>query len=524
MVLTKYGYLMGFPDKEDTLAWKGIPYAPPPVGERRWRAPAEPEPWNGIKRAKRFGNPAPQSLPLLGGVSGSEDCLYLNIWRPSDPETNLPVYVWIHGGGNTLGSANMVPDYYGHAQAARARVVFVSINYRLGPFGWMLNPDLGEGQSPEDASGNYGTLDILESLKWIKNNITAFGGDPERVILAGESAGAMNILSLLLSPLSKDLFHGAIIQSGVPRIVKAEEAVKRSNSLMIDLMLRERGIDTAEEAKAILEAKSPEERAAWLRSKGQREIMSLLKGNAMGMSDWPSIIADGYVLPKEGYELFESGNYPVKVPIIIGSNKEEIKIFLFFDKSLDYKGEIYRLTAEYGSRSWKAEGVDSPAEKLSSHPDQPPVYVYRFDWGAVNSDGESPLPKDWGIRLGAFHSLEIPFFLGTDTINGLFLTGRLFTRKNREGRENLSLLIGKYLKSFAYTGNPNPEDDPSLPKWVPRKSGEAAGLIFDGSETTLVIKPLSHIETPEDLKKEIFKTLEEPLLSQVLERLLWSLE
>ena len=213
VVQTRFGRVQGFADDEGTLVWKSIPYAAPPVGELRWRAPRDPAPRPGIRVSRSFGSGCTQFNPLVGGIRGSEDCLTLNIWRPASPETGLPVYLWIHGGGNTIGSSVMVNEYRGNRVARASQVVFVSINYRLGPFGWFTLPALREGVSPEDDSGNYGTLDIIHALRWIRDNIAAFGGDPATVAVTGESAGASNVLSLMVSPLAEGLFHRAVSQS-----------------------------------------------------------------------------------------------------------------------------------------------------------------------------------------------------------------------------------------------------------------------------------------------------------------------
>ena len=337
LVRTEYGLIRGNRDKEDTWSWKGIPYAASPVGDLRWRAPRDPKPWAGILSARSFGKPSFQKFPILGGTTGSEDCLFLNIWRPRSPEKDLPVYVWIHGGGNTIGSAHMVPDYYGHAFASTNRAVFVSINYRLGPFGWFLHPALSEGSLPEDGSGNYGTLDIIKSLEWIKKNISSFGGDPGSVTIAGESAGAMNILSLLTSPLAEGLFHRAVIQSGSTRINSRETAIEASKALEERLAARDPALRKGSSSLKQKEEWTREETAAWLRSVKAKDIINSLEAGTTGMTGWPTIIRDGHTLPEEGYEVFSTGEYPSKVPVIIGTNRDETKLFLFFDKYLDWR-------------------------------------------------------------------------------------------------------------------------------------------------------------------------------------------
>ena len=168
-VQTKYGLVAGYSDK-NIWCWKGIPYASPPVEELRWKAPRDPIPWLGTRKTRKFGNSASQVAPILGSI-GSEDCLYLNIWRPKSSETELPVYLYIHGGGNSIGSA-ATSQYYGNAVAEKSNLLYVSVNYRIGPMGWFIHPAVTGSGSPEDQSGNFGTLDLIKSLEWIRENIS----------------------------------------------------------------------------------------------------------------------------------------------------------------------------------------------------------------------------------------------------------------------------------------------------------------------------------------------------------------
>jgi para-nitrobenzyl esterase len=204
---------------KDVQAYKGIPYAKPPVGDLRWREPQAPEKWQGVRDCFQFGNVCLQkSDPLINAIPQlklsapmNEDCLYLNVWRPAKAETTkLPVLVWIHGGGYTTGAASQ-PLYDGDALARRG-VVLVTINYRLGPLGFLAHPALTK-ESEHHASGNYGLLDQIEALRWVKRNIAAFGGDPERVTIFGESAGGGSVICLMSSPLARGLFHTAIAES-----------------------------------------------------------------------------------------------------------------------------------------------------------------------------------------------------------------------------------------------------------------------------------------------------------------------
>ena len=236
-VRTLYGVVKGRVFNQDILVWKGIPYAKPPIGELRWKAPRDPDPWTGIRDADDFGSEATQ-YDLSGSVKGSEDCLYLNIWRPQSDEKNLPVYFWIHGGGNSMGAASE-EGYDGVNLAGKCNMVVVTVNYRLGPLGWFTCDALrsDEPGADLDNSGNYGTLDLIKALTWVKDNIAAFGGDPSRVTVAGESAGAINIFSLLISPQGAGLFHGAIAQSGMPIALPVAAGEESAREVILKLLV-----------------------------------------------------------------------------------------------------------------------------------------------------------------------------------------------------------------------------------------------------------------------------------------------
>jgi len=513
LVRTRYGAVQGLEDRDGTWVWKAIPYARPPVGELRWKAPREPEPWKGVRTRHSFARPAAQFRPLTGRLTGSEDCLYLNIWRPRSPATGLPVYVWIHGGGNSIGSATYVPDYLGHRLAADGNLVFVSVNYRLGPFGWFTHPALREGGSPEDDSGNYGTLDLVRALVWLRDNITAFGGDPATVLIAGESAGAMNVLSLLLSPAASGLFHRAVSQSGLATTHSPAEGEERAERVIRRLL---------EQAGQVPAGMPSAELRVFLRSRTAREILRCYSPGRAGMIDNPAIFADGAVLPADGYAALERGDYPNKVPLLIGSNQEELKMFLFLAGSPPWRSELFRAAARFGSERWKADGVDGVARRLAAHPDQPPVYAYLFAWGAPDAQGQGPLPGTWGARLGAFHSLEIPFFLGTDTINGALLGSLLFTEANRPGREALSAAMRGYLIAFLRTGDPNGRDPacagaaglPALPAWVAwsNSAGEPKSILFAVRGATPDIRLLDNEITREGIEAAMQAELSPQLL------------
>jgi para-nitrobenzyl esterase len=203
--------------------WAGIPYAKPPVGELRWKAPQDPEPWNKIRQSTYNFTRCTQPVFDLqwnpvNKIQGSEDCLYLNVFRPKTNAKNLPVYFWIHGGGNSFDGAD---NYDASILAQKSNMVVVVIQFRTGPFGWFNHPALNPNGTAEDKSGNYGVLDMIKALKWVNKNIAAFGGNPKNVTIAGESTGGYRVMNLMISPLAKGLFHTAINQSGGSKISRS---------------------------------------------------------------------------------------------------------------------------------------------------------------------------------------------------------------------------------------------------------------------------------------------------------------
>ncbi len=455
---TRYGLVQGMEDKDNTIAWLGIPYASPPVGELRWKAPQKPVPWQGVLQAKRFGPKSAQRSFLTGALTGSEDSLYLNVWRPSSTETGLPVYVWVHGGANSSGAANESKGYYGHSLASEANLVFVSINYRLDLFGWFSHPALKTQDDPESASGNYGTLDIIAALEWVRENIEAFGGDPGNVTVAGESAGARNVLSLLIAPKAKGFFHRAVIESGYTHSLATSPEAFAVN-VGLRLALRQEKAGTMEEASRLLAEKSDREVAQWLRSASPAELLQLSKPAGKEILTVPAPIFDGYVLPSNGFEALADPWLRADVPIIIGTNREETKLFL--QLAISPRDSHYQRLVELSSLLWKAEGADYVADSYGRNsaagggPPAGKVYLYRFDWGAPDEEEENVMGGIASRRLGASHAMEIPFFLQTDGLFGSGFPLRIYTKANKNGRQALQSAVGEYLAAFAWAGDPN---------------------------------------------------------------------
>jgi len=511
LVQTKYGLVYGFSDK-GSWCWKGIPYADPPIGSLRWKAPLDPSPWIGTRKTKKFGSSAAQVMPFLGPI-GSEDCLYLNIWRPKTPENNLPVYLYIHGGGNSIGSSAEV-GYYGNAVIEKSNLLYISVNYRLGPMGWFRHPAVTSTGSPEDKSGNFGTLDLIKALEWVRDNIEAFGGDPKNVTIAGESGGAFNVLSLLISPLAKGLFHHAIAESGLSLISSTNIAESQSNDLLINLLIEDHKTKNQVDARKIIDKMSGKELNEFLRSKSAFKISKCIPKMDFGMAEWRTIFTDGKVIPKEGYNIFSSGDWANKVPIIIGCTKDELKLFGNFRKDPPKNTREYNLVWGYRSLLWRVSGLDSLVCKMFSKTNIP-IYAYRFDWGSPNKEGMSVLPKEMGRNLGAHHAAEIPFFLGMGNSSIFMLIGKTHTKRNRFGREKLRDLCMKYLANFARMGNPNEE---GLPYWYPwdNTKGKDKILLLDAGIDDLRISYLNDILTVKSVIELVNSELKEPELGKIL--------
>jgi len=490
------GDVVGFVSDYGSHAWRGIPYAEPPAGALRWRAPRPASRWSGTREALVPGAICPQLATLMGGDTtvragtpvGSEDCLTLDVWAPrTTPDAlpaqgaRLPVMVWIHGGGNVVGS----PRFYdGGNLAAREQVVVVGVNYRLGPLGWFSHPALrGEGMTPSDRSGNYGTLDLVRALEWVRENIAAFGGDPANVTVFGESAGARNVFSLLVAPPAAGLFHRAIAQSGgtettlqgeAEHLVDDPEPGERNSSgeVLLRLLVADRRAASRDAAKALVASMQDAEIESALRDASPAELMAAYqKEENEGLLDVPQLFRDGAVLPQEPIPARLAGGERHRVPVVLGTNLDENKVFLIFDRELAkwwfgilprlHDPERYQVIAESMSRWWKATAADGPASAMVAA-GAPDVFVYRFDWDEEPSlFGLADLAK----LVGAAHAFEIPFVFGHWDLGPM--SKRLFTSENLAGRELLSAQMMSYWAQFAYAGAPGRGRRGELPEWKP---------------------------------------------------------
>ena len=518
---TSHGDIVGFIDRHGARSWQGVPYASPPTKDLRWRAPRPPQNSYELRETLIPSDSCPQ-FALAAEISdesakrrliGKEDCLYLNVWSPPNA-VDLPVMVWVHGGGNTIGNGG---SYNGAWLAANREVVVVTINYRLGVFGWFRHPAIRTGNH-EDDSGNFGTLDIIQSLKWVNENILEFGGDPNNVTIFGESAGGLNVLAMIVSPLAKGLFHKAIVQSGgisLTTTKRAEQSIIdgghpfSGKEIVSKLLVADDLVDNHESSYNYQNRVSANQLSEYLYNKTPSEIYRILEAGNLGMIQVPDIFRDGHVIPDlSTAELLSSREQHNMVPIILGTNRDEPSLFMFRDSRYieNYFGlfprikneHSYKQAVRYGGLSWKVRGVDDIAVKMSSAGNSN-VFAYRFDW----DEEPSQYGFDLSLALGAAHALEIPFVFG-DFTDGLFSIYGLYP--NDEPQNRLSESITSYWTQFAYTGSPGRGRDNRESHWTSWKEAGNTSLILD-TERDSGIRMISDQYTMQGIKKEFLEDI-----------------
>jgi len=518
IIQTTAGKVRGLKVKSFTYCWLGIPFAQPPVGSLRWRAPLDPKPWDDIYKANEFRDECTQWVsapydPNANSFIGSEDCLYLNIWKPQTEATKLPVYFWIHGGANNTGSAK---DFRGSILSQSCNIVVVTVQYRLGPLGWFSHPAFREeeaGLSELERSGNFGTLDLIQGLKWVRDNIENFGGDPGNVTIAGESAGAYNVTSLMVSPETEGLFHRAISQSGGMLTSSVAKGDARSEKTIEKLLMAERLAE--DDSRIKRESLSMDQTREYLMTKSAEELIEARGKAVMEPHDG---FDDGKVIKGKLVAAIKSGDY-AKVPIMLGSNEYETKFFLPLNPykvastgkrwldlfkvaySKDWKLEdvlgteadkqFYEAVAKQGSLNWRSTHVDTVARPLKEQQDG--VFCYYFKWGGI---GIAPEPFDF--IFGPAHALEIPFFFGGRQC----ILGLTYSEENRPGREELQQIMMGYVANFCRTGNPNGERLPTWEEWSNQEEGPKC-VVFDADLDKAKVVMMNEEVTLEQVRERL---------------------
>ena len=516
-----------------TWFWKGIPFAKPPVGALRWRAPAAPEPWSGIRQATRFGNaclqigrifsPGANNTydetigTMLGKPSGSEDCLFVNIWRPATEEKNLPVLLFIHGGSNISGYT-ADPLYDGAALAKAANAVVITASYRLGILGFLNVPQLRPGGSEGDDSGNFALLDNMAALRFIRDNVASFGGDPGNVTLSGESAGATNLLSVMTSPMAKGLFHKAFEMSGgislasnlppgtLPSLSPASVSLAQGEAILEKLLVADGTAADATAAKAYIATRTPAQIADYLRSQDGGKMLTTVVGVQGAIGPIP----DGTVIPTDPIGAIAADQY-AKVPMLSGNTRDEGKLFasllgtigfpkpgwivndaqrfsmmFSFDPDaaptlkvediidpfylpVDKAGTGYNAATALITKGLFEANRDNLLDTMKTR--QSNIWHYRLDWAQEASP--------WNDVYGAAHAFDLPFVFGN--FGPSVLSNVIRGKANEKGRLALSNAVMASVGAFMRTGDPN---TPELgATWAPWPSQ----LLLDATPTATKI-------------------------------------
>lgn len=467
IVNTQFGQIQGAMNG-NVFQFLGIPFAKPPVNTLRWKAPQNPDSWTNVLSTTNFPPVCPQKNFEQDGTTytleGNEDCLYLNIWTPQVTNPNLPVLVFIHGGGNQQGSSSEVNGgtqmFFGKNMAERGNAVIVTIQYRLGPLGFLVHPGL-EAENTNNVSGNYAVLDQVLALQWVQNNIASFGGDASKVMIFGESAGGINLGNLLTTPLATGLFQRACIQSAVPLIDNYSNSESNGINYVNSFTTIGTDIDKINYMRTLTsDALVANESAP-------------LSGGAV-QSNWKAVV-DGYVFNDFPFQNFQNGTFN-KVPLIIGSNSEEMSLSA---PATVYPSMVNLLinsivpsalqptahslypsgtTNEEARESYVAILTDSQftattrrtAQCVSVNQNEP-VWRYFFTY-------KHSIPAL--VPYGSYHGMEL-FFVFNNWENATLGSGSLFTANDAAVQDAML----DYWVNFANTGNPNGSGLESWPQY-----------------------------------------------------------
>lgn len=481
VVATTRGLVKGKVDG-DSLLFAGIPYAAPPIGELRFRAPEPAACWEDVKETTEFGAQCPQTI--VGATTTNENCLSLNVWTPSVSGSKKPVLFFIHGGANMLGASKQIGFsatllYDGRRYAEEQDSVVVTVNYRLGALGWMAHPAFN-AENPRGVSGNYGLLDLIAALRWVNENISSFGGDPSRVMIFGESAGAFNTCALLASPLAAGLFSSALMQSGICSEPTLSYRLEQGKELAQKL-----GCGDAADVAACLRQVPAETLAQ------QTDVTDLLATGSsmpeMDVSNPSTMVAfgptvDGYVLPLSPLEALSQGKHN-KVPFAVGSNENEADIFIGMTTPLTCRGyeDIVRenmpavadqvlewypclsyLTPRLALSDVMTDLIFTcsarQAARAAARGQTEPVFRYYY----THRRKLGPM-----VAYRAFHAQELSFVFGTVGVGADLATS---------GEKDLSVQMMTYWSSFADDGDPN---STGLVAWPEMTDGTDRLLVID---------------------------------------------
>lgn len=492
IVETQSGKIQGTV-RNNIQEWTGVPYAKPPLGELRWKHPVSPDKWSSTLDATKPAQECIQVTPE--GATGAEDCLNLNIYRPTSSDNNLPVLVYIHGGNNQVGSsAEFSPEFI----AKNLNAVIVMVNYRLGALGFNPLKALNDG-NPLDDSGNYSLLDIRKSLGWVKDNIKSFGGNNNNITVSGFSAGGRDVMAMLISPIFKNSFNKAIVFSGGMTTFNKNNAENIFVERLAPLVVKQKIKPDINTARSWLLTRSDDVRA-FMYNLPAKELSTLFSDASMRMRNFPHLYRDGTVIPKDGFKT-ESYN---SVPVILVSGQQEFSLFARNDPmfSEEIKNNTltdnpralnnYNFAKKYGSMFYSLFNVNQSADTMFKYYHSP-IYGMEFKFGSN--------PLITGKRLsaiGSFHGLFLPLFdkskFSEFTQDALKLNGT----------QEVATAFRSYLKNFLINGTPNGQNLPQWNEWSLKNSSAGKSLlIMDANKQKSIIYMSNKYYTYDDVIKSI---------------------
>jgi len=473
---TQFGSVMGY-EEDEALIWQGIPYGGDTSGENRWQAPTDPQPWSETLDATQAGVVALQAG--ADGVTGSEDALNLDIYRPNNETEDLPVLVYIHGGNNQTGQAQEIS---GKSFVSSQDAIVVSVNYRLGPLGFNPLPALKTG-SDEENSGNYAMLDLAKSLDWIRANIGEFGGDSNNITVSGFSAGGRDVMAMLISPLFEGKFDKAISFSGGMTIADEEKSQDIFAESIAPLVVEDGVKNDEDQAKKWL-LTSDEEVKDYLYNLDGIRLVGLMSNAGIRMDVFPHLYNDGTVIPTEGFDT-ETYN---SVPLIMLTGEQEFSLFSRFDPyfaeavsdgSIDTDQDIsgqYDFVNKYGGQLYSLFNLEDSAIKMTSNYNAP---IY----GMEILFGENPdYISEEMAKIGSFHGVFVPL-LDTDSESYAELVTDSY---ESQGAKELSVMFQNYIYEFISSGNPNGENLTEWTEW--QKDADENILFLDADDSVAIAK------------------------------------
>ncbi|MCR5580505.1 MAG: carboxylesterase family protein [Pseudobutyrivibrio sp.] len=467
---TQFGAVEGAA-QDNCNAWYSIPYAAAPTGDLRWEAPVDPAAWSDVLDCTTAGNKAIQAgTDYATGetvVSGSEDCLNLDVYSPKNAK-DLPVLVYIHGGNNQTGSSSEIE---GSQIVVDENCVYVSLNYRLGILGFNALPAF---QTSDDSTGNYAMLDIAKALDWVRANVEQFGGNPDNITVSGFSAGGRDVMAMLISPLFEGKFDKAVVYSGGMTVADEDASAERIAEAVAPLVVEDGLAADENQAKAWL-LSNDSSVITYLKSVSADRLCQLMSNAGIRMSVFPHLYADDVVIPSEGFDTTDYNS----VPILMLTGETEFSLFSAFDGYF-YSPDVMALDTqtqnsaksfaiEYGSDMYRIFNAQCSAEKMFANYDDN-IYICQVRYGSGESATQIPM-------MGSFHGIFVPMLTDKHTYGS-------FADFNTAGYQNMATVFDSYLRNFLVSGNPNGESLDVWNNWTP---ANPVSLVLDADDSNAIV-------------------------------------